>query len=208
MSVEAWEHLHNLSTYSCLGWLQYPPRLDILLYIISRLGSIRWGLASYSILYHDICRGLACYSISYHALAVFAEAWHVILYLITPWQYPLRLDILFYILSCLNSSIYHALAVSAEAWHAILYLITPWQWYPPRLGMLFYILWRLGSISRGYIFSRLGSIRWGLLFYILTWATKAQLQRTATYRHSGVRGACWHAEEVVDFASGREYSIG
>ena len=77
--------------------------------ILSRLGSIR--------------RGLACYSISYHALAISAEAWHAILYLITPWQYPQRLGILFYILSPLRSicrglacySIsYHCLAVSAE----------------------------------------------------------------------------------------------
>ena len=42
----------------------------------------------------------------------------------------------------------HAFAVSAEAWHAILYLVAPWQ-YLPRLGMLFYILSRLGSIRRG-----------------------------------------------------------
>ena len=37
--------------------------------------------------------------------------------------------------------------VSAEAWHAILYLITPLQ-YLPRLGLLFYILSYLCSISR------------------------------------------------------------
>ena len=67
----------------------------------------------------SISKGLACYSISYHALPVSSKAWHP----------------------------YHALAVSAEAWHAILYHITPWQ-YQPRLGMLFYILSRLGSISR------------------------------------------------------------
>ena len=143
----------------------------MLFYILSlsRLGSIR--------------RGLACYSISYHALAVSAEAWQAILYLITPWQHPPRLGMLFYILSrlgsirrglaCLSrlgsirqglasySISYHALAASAEAWHDILYLITPWQhpprlgilitpWqYPPRLGKLFYILSCLGSIRRG-----------------------------------------------------------
>ena len=67
---------------------------------------------------------------------------------------------LFYILSYLASILrgltrysisYHALPVSSEAWHAILYLnnlITPCQ-YPPRLGMLFYILSRLDSIRRG-----------------------------------------------------------
>ena len=93
---------------------QYPTRLGMLFYnnnricILSRLGSIR--------------RGLACYSISYHGLAVSAEAWHAILYLITAWQYPPRF--------------------------AILYLITPRQ-HLPRLGMQFYILSRLGSIRRG-----------------------------------------------------------
>ena len=45
-------------------------------------------------------------------------------------------------------SLHSMIEVSAEAWHAILYLITPWQ-YPPRLGKLFYILSRLGSIRRG-----------------------------------------------------------
>ena len=47
---------------------------------------------------------------------------------------------------------YHRyLAVSAQAWHAIaaiLYSITLWQ-YLPRLGMLFFILRRLGSICPG-----------------------------------------------------------
>ena len=51
--------------------------------------------------------------------------------------------------------LYHALAVSAEAWHAKLYLVTPWQ-YLPRLGMLSYIL------------SRLGSIHWGLACYAIS----------------------------------------
>ena len=63
--------------------------------------------------------------------------------------------------------------VSAKAWHAILYLVTvtPWQ-YPPRLGKLFYILSRLGSICRGllfYILSRLGSIRRGLASYSISY---------------------------------------
>ena len=61
----------------------------MLFYILSRLGSI--------------CRGLACYSISYQDLAVAAEAWHAILYLIKTWQYPPRLGMLFYILSRLVS---------------------------------------------------------------------------------------------------------
>ena len=89
-------------------------------------------------------------------ITVSAEAWHDVLYLITPLQYSQRLGMLFYILSRLGSiswafarySIsYHALAVSAEAWHAVLYNITPLQ-YPPRLGILFNILSRLGSICR------------------------------------------------------------
>ena len=70
-------------------------------------------------------------------IEVSAEAWHAILYLVTPWQYLPRLGIRqgleCYSISC------HALAVSAEAWHAILYLVTSWQ-YLPRLDMLFYIL--------------------------------------------------------------------
>ena len=53
----------------------------MLLYIVSCLGSICLGLAS-------------------------AEAWHAILFPVTPWQYLLRLGMLlqlFYILSCLGS---------------------------------------------------------------------------------------------------------
>ena len=106
----------------------------MLLYILSRLGSI--------------CRGLA-----------FAKAWHSILYLVTPWQYLQRLGILVYILSRLGSicrglAFYsiscHALEVSGEAWHSALYLVTPWK-YLARLVMPFYILSRdsrLGSIWR------------------------------------------------------------
>ena len=93
-------------------------------------------------------------------IEIFAESWHAILYLVTPWQYPPRLGMPFYILSRLGSIrrglacfciCYHALAVSAEAWHAFLYVIMPWQ-YQPRLGMLlklFYMLSCLGSISQG-----------------------------------------------------------
>ena len=126
VSAEAWHAILYLFTVT--PW-QYPQRLGILFYILLRLGSISRCLACLSLL-GSIHRGLACYSISYHALAVSAEAWHAILYLITPWQYPLRLDMLFYILSRLGSIrrglacyaiSYHALAVSAEAWHTILY---------------------------------------------------------------------------------------
>ena len=70
----------------------------MLLYTLSRLGSICRGLAFYSNILSrlgSICRGLAFYSISYHALAVSAEAWHAILYLVTPWQYLPRLGMLF-----------------------------------------------------------------------------------------------------------------
>ena len=73
----------------------------MLFYILSlsRLGSIRRGLACYSISYHTLeVSAQACYSISYHALAASGEAWHAVLYLITPWQYPPRLGMLFYIL--------------------------------------------------------------------------------------------------------------
>ena len=66
-------------------------------------------------------------------------------------------------------SFHSMIEVSAEAWRAsaILYLVTPWQ-YPPRVGMLFYIFSRLGSIRRGltcyYLMKPcgLGSIRRGL----------------------------------------------
>ena len=118
----------------CIVHLQYQPRLGVLFYFLSHLGSIQ--------------PGWACYSISYHALAVSAKAGHAILYLITPRQYPLTLGMLFFILSCLGSILqgwacysisYHALTVSAEAGNANLYPVTPWQ-YLPWLGMLFYIL--------------------------------------------------------------------
>ena len=79
------------------------------------------------------------------------EAWHAILYLVTPWQnlprIGSRLGSICQSLTCYSISC-HALAVPAEAWHAIiLYLITPLQ-YLPRPGMLFYILSRLGSICQ------------------------------------------------------------
>ena len=83
---------------------QYPTRLGMLFYnnnricILSRLGSIRRGLACYSISYHCLAVSAeVCYSISYHASAASAEAWHAILYLIPPWQHPQRLGMLFYI---------------------------------------------------------------------------------------------------------------
>ena len=151
-------------------------------------------------------------------IAVSAEAWQAILYLITPWQYPPRLGVLFNILSRLGSIrrgyillrpggilllsaegrgcillrhgsilqgyilsrlssirqgwasysyLLRALAGSAEAWHSIQYLFTPWQ-YPPTLGILFNILSRLGSIRRGYIVLRLGSILRGLACYSIS----------------------------------------
>ena len=56
-------------------------------------------------------------------------------------QHPLRLGMLFSVLSCLGSILqglaccsisYNTLAVtvSAKAWHALWYLITPWQYLP------------------------------------------------------------------------------
>ena len=205
-------HAIEAILYLITPW-QYQPRLGILFYILSRLVSIH--------------RGLACYSISYHALAVSTEAWHSILYLITPWQYPPRLGMFFYILSRFGSirpglafySIsYHALAVSAS-----LYLITLWQYppgyikpwqYPPTLGILFYCWSRLGSIRRGDILSRLGITPWqyqprvGMLYLNLSYESSSLTNSDSDIQHVGVRGTCWHAEEVVDFASGRGYSIG
>ena len=133
------------------------------------------------------------------------------LYLITPWQYPPKLGMLFYILSrlgsiqvyldlacCVMPLSYHALAVSAKSWNAILDLIKSWQFplkYKPAK----------------------------------TRATKAQVEKTNQdcespnqkpklwklklnkQRHPGVLECevpCGHAEEVVDFASGRGYLIG
>ena len=140
----------------CIVWLKYPPRLGMLFYILSlsRLGSI-------SILFYilsrigSIRRGLACLS---------------------------RRGSIRRGLACYHIS-HHPLAVSSEAWHAILYLIMPWQ-YHPRLCMLFYILSRLGSISRGllfYILSRLGSIRRGLACYSIS------------YHALAVSAEAWHA---------------
>ena len=109
-------------------------------YNLSSLGSICQGLASSA-----IHLGLVCYSISCHALAVSAEAWHSVLYLVTPWQYLPRLRILFY--NMFESISYHALAVFVEAWHAFLSCHSlavsakAWQYLP-----------RLGSICQGLAF--------------------------------------------------------
>ena len=144
--VSVAEHLHNLSPHSLYSVTEvsaeawhgipylvtpwhYLPRLGVLFCILSRLGSLRQGSAA-----------LECYPICYHA----SEAWLAIPYLITPGQYRQRLG-------C-YSIYYHALAVSAKAlqpWHAISYHALQ---YPPRLGLLFHILSRLGSISLGLAF--------------------------------------------------------
>ena len=95
------EHLHNLSTYSLQSMIAvsakawhailylitplqslYLQRLGMLFYILSRLGSISRGLACYSISHHALA--VSSKAIAYHVLAVSAEAWHAILYLITP----------------------------------------------------------------------------------------------------------------------------
>ena len=108
-------------------WSKYLPRLGVpvLFYILSRLGSIR--------------QGLACYSISFHALAVSAEAWHaIILWSLAAlavsaeaWHPPTEARLGLGGLACYwsYSMSCYALAVSAEAWHAILYLVKTWQ-YP------------------------------------------------------------------------------
>ena len=95
----------------------------MLFYILSlsRLGSIRRGLACYSISCHALAVSAEAWHailISYHALAVSAEAWHPVLYLFTPWQYLPRLSILFYIFSCLGS-ICKGLAITAAAGFAL-----------------------------------------------------------------------------------------
>ena len=82
-SAKAW----NAILYLVTPW-QYLQRLGMLFYILSRLGSICRGLTCYSISYYklrlgSICGGSACCSMSCHALAVSAEAWHAIPYLIT-----------------------------------------------------------------------------------------------------------------------------
>ena len=67
-------------------------------------------------------RDFACYSVSYHSLAVSAEAWHAILYLIMPLQYQQRFG---------NYSIsYQAMTVSSKALASILFLTTPLQYLP------------------------------------------------------------------------------
>ena len=94
--VSVAEHHHNLSPFSLhIVWLKYQLRLGMLFYILSRLGSICWGLACnsnilsqlgtvsriceglvcFSILSRlgSICPGLALYFISDHALAVSAK---------------------------------------------------------------------------------------------------------------------------------------
>ena len=79
-------------------------------------------------------------------IEVCAEAWHAILYLITPRQYPPRLwHAILYLITP-----WQYLELSAEAWHAFrsFIMIMPWQ-YLPRLGMLYDLLSRLGSIYRG-----------------------------------------------------------
>ena len=84
VSAKAWHAILYLVTPG-----QYLPRLGMLFYILSHLGSI--------------CQGLACYSISCHALAVSAEAWHAMSHLGSICR-----GLACYSISC------HALAVSAE----------------------------------------------------------------------------------------------
>ena len=152
----------------------YPPRLGMLFYILSRLGSNRRGLACYILSrLGSNRRGLACYSISYHALAVTAEAWHAILYLITSWQYLPWLSMLSYILSRLGSICrglacypisYHALAVSAE-------------------GATSKIRSTKAQVER--------TIPECEILAPKTRATKAQVEQRETCRRAEVRGTLW-----------------
>ena len=124
-------------------------------------------------------------------IEVSAKACHAILYLITdmPWQYPLRLGMLFYILSRLG--ILWGLACLSRLGSICLRL--------PRLGMLFYILSRPGSICRGlqfYILSRLCSIHPGLLFYIFSRLGSIHLGLACysiSYHALVVSSKAWHA---------------
>ena len=122
-------------------------------------------------------------------------------------------------------SLHSMIEVSAKAWQAILYLVTvtPWQ-HPPRLGMTFYILSRLGSIRRGlasysisYHALAASAEAWHAILEqsrtAKAQAPKPELQKLKLnkQRHADVTEweiPCEHAEEVVDFASGRGYSIG
>ena len=66
----------------------------------------------------------------------------------------IRLSVTEHIQNLSPYSLHNMIEVSAEAWHAILYLFKPLQ-YPPgpcpvvKLGLLFYILSRPGSMHRG-----------------------------------------------------------
>ena len=60
---------------------------------------------------------LSLYSL-HNMIEVSAKAWHSFLYLVTHWQYQLRLGKLFCISSRLGSI--------SQAWHAFPYLITHW----------------------------------------------------------------------------------
>ena len=82
--VSVAEHLHNVSPCSLHSMIECLPRLGMLFYILSRLAA--WVISAKA--WHPPSRGArpaaeACYSISI-TLAVSAEAWHVILYLVTP----------------------------------------------------------------------------------------------------------------------------
>ena len=114
-SAEAW----HATLYLVVPW-QYLPRLGMLLYILSRLVSICLGLAFYANILSrlgSICRGSVFCSKSFHSLAVYAEAWHAPLYLITPCSICLGLASYANILSRLGS-------ICLSRLICILYLIT------------------------------------------------------------------------------------
>ena len=119
--------------------LPSPPTLLIVLVALTHLREMRHHDNSVS---REYLHNLSIYSL-HSMIAVSAEAWHAILYLVTPCQLavfaeawdafpylitPSRLGSISRGLACFSIS-YHA-SVSAEAWYAFLCLITPWQ-YPP-----------------------------------------------------------------------------
>ena len=172
----------------------------MLFYILSHLGSICWGLVCYSISCHRatpwqylLGLGMLFYILS-RLDSISLGVLHALLYLVTPWQYLLGLCMLY---------IFHILAVSAGAWHAILYLITPWQ-YPPKDQP------PKTQATKAQVETQ-RTIPDCKSQSSITRATKAQVEQTEICRREGVGGTLWTcwliAEEVVDLASGRVYSI-
>ena len=133
---------------------QYLPRLCMLFYIISRLGSIRLGSACYLISYHalavstiaqhaiaiscywivqlfyvlsrlgSILQGLVCNSISYHACILRLGTLSQGLACYSVCYHAMAVSKGLQGLACCSVIFYHALAVSSKAWHAILGMLS------------------------------------------------------------------------------------